>query len=381
MADAVLTINAGSSSLKFSVYRISEDDRLTLAAKGQVEGIGTSPRFVAEDAAWRVLVDRRWPDDRGLGSCRVLSHDRRLAARAFRRRGRCWRRAPRGAWRPRVRGAGRVDPAVVAKLEALCPLAPLHQPHNLAAIRAIAAVSRPPAGRLLRYRVPPRPSRARRLVRAATPVLRRRHPPLWLPRPFLRVHRERAARGRAGDRQGPRGGRPSRQRRQHVRDPGRPSIDSTMGFTALDGLPMGTRCGALDPGVVLHLIRAYGMDADAIERMLYHDCGLKGVSGHQQRHARPARERRPARRAGDRPVRLSHLPRARRACCGARRTGRPRIHGRDRRALARDPGRGSASTSPGSASSSTMRRTGRAGRASRPRAAGSRCMRSRPTRS
>jgi acetate kinase len=52
-----------------------------------------------------------------------------------------------------------------------------------------------------------------------------------------------------------------------------------MGFTALDGLPMGTRCGALDPGVVLHLIRTYGMDADAIERLLYHDCGLKGVSG------------------------------------------------------------------------------------------------------
>jgi acetate kinase len=57
------------------------------------------------------------------------------------------------------------------------------------------------------------------------------------------------------------------------------SIDSTMGFTALDGLLMGTRCGALDPGVVLHLNRAYGMRADAIERMLYHECGLKGVSG------------------------------------------------------------------------------------------------------
>jgi acetate kinase len=52
-----------------------------------------------------------------------------------------------------------------------------------------------------------------------------------------------------------------------------------MSFTALDGLPMGTRCGALDPGVVLHLNRAYGMDADAIEAMLYHECGLKGVSG------------------------------------------------------------------------------------------------------
>jgi acetate kinase len=56
-------------------------------------------------------------------------------------------------------------------------------------------------------------------------------------------------------------------------------MDSTMGLTALDGLPMGTRCGALDPGVVLHLSRAHGMDADAIERLLYHDCGLKGVSG------------------------------------------------------------------------------------------------------
>lgn len=57
------------------------------------------------------------------------------------------------------------------------------------------------------------------------------------------------------------------------------SQDSTMGFTALDGLPMGTRCGALDPGVVIHLMRAYGIDADAVERLLYKDCGLKGVSG------------------------------------------------------------------------------------------------------
>jgi acetate kinase len=57
------------------------------------------------------------------------------------------------------------------------------------------------------------------------------------------------------------------------------SVDSTMGFTALDGLPMGTRCGALDPGVVLHLIRAKGMSADEVERLLYHDCGLRGLSG------------------------------------------------------------------------------------------------------
>ena len=111
------------------------------------------------------------------------------------------------------------------------------------------------------------------------------------------------------------------------------SIDSTMGFTALDGLPMGTRCGALDPGVVLHLIRAYGMDADAIERMLYHECGLKGVSGISNDMRDAARERRPARAPRDRPVRLADLPRARRARRGAGRPRRPRVHGRNRRAL------------------------------------------------
>src|SRR5688500_6496331 len=67
MAGAVLTINAGSSSLKFAVYTIGEPQQPSLAAKGQVEGIGTSPRLVAEDAASRGLVERRWPDDRGLG--------------------------------------------------------------------------------------------------------------------------------------------------------------------------------------------------------------------------------------------------------------------------------------------------------------------------
>ena len=112
MADAVLTINAGSSSLKFSVYRIAERDQLELSAKGQVEGIGTAPHLVAEDAEGKVLVERRWPDDRGSGHDRVLSRGRRLAARAFRRPGVvARRRSPRRAWRHRVRRAGaRLDP-------------------------------------------------------------------------------------------------------------------------------------------------------------------------------------------------------------------------------------------------------------------------------
>jgi acetate kinase len=169
---------------------------------------------------------------------------------------------------------------VLARLEALCPLAPLHQPHNLAGIRAVAAVQ------------PDLPQ-----VACFDTAFHRGHPELadWyaLPRRFhdegirrygfhglsyeyiASVLPELAPEIAAG-----------RVVVAHLGSgasmcaiqAGR-SIDSTMGFTALDGLPMGTRCGALDPGVVLHLIRTCGMDADAIERMLYHDCGLKGVSG------------------------------------------------------------------------------------------------------
>jgi acetate kinase len=174
----------------------------------------------------------------------------------------------------------RVTPAVLARLEALCPLAPLHQPHNLAGIRAVAAVQ------------PDLPQ-----VACFDTAFHRGHPEIadWfaLPRRFhddgirrygfhglsyeyiasvLPEVAPEIARGRVvvahlgsgASMCAIRGGR---------------SQDSTMGFTALDGLPMGTRCGALDPGVVLHLIRAYGMDVDAVERMLYNECGLKGVSG------------------------------------------------------------------------------------------------------
>jgi len=280
MADAVLTINAGSSSLKFSVYRIGEQDQPRLLSKGQVEGIGTSPRLLAEDAEGQMLVDRCWPGDRGAGH-----------AEFFRVAG-SWLReqfsdtALLGVGHRVVHGGVdyarpvRVDPAVLEKLEALCPLAPLHQPHNLAGIRAVAAV------------LPDLPQ-----VACFDTAFHRAHPDVadWyaLPRRFYDdgirrygfhgLSYEFIARalpdvapdiadgrvvvahlGSGASMCAMRAGR---------------SIDSTMGFTALDGLPMGTRCGALDPGVVIHLNRAYGMDADAIERMLYHDCGLAGVSG------------------------------------------------------------------------------------------------------
>jgi acetate kinase len=281
LADAVLTINAGSSSLKFSLYRVGQRERLELAAKGQVEGIGTAPHLVAEDAEDRVLVDRRWPEDAASG------HDE-----FFRIVG-GWLRERLGD-RESLLGVGhrvvhggtefaapvRVSPALLAKLEALCPLAPLHQPHNLAGIRAVAAVQ------------PDLPQ-----VACFDTAFHRGHPELadWyaLPRRFyddgLRrygfhgLSYEYIASVLPEVAPGIAGGRVvvahlGSGASMCAMAAGR-SMDSTMGFTALDGLAMGTRCGALDPGVVLHLNRAYGMDADAIERMLYHECGLKGVSG------------------------------------------------------------------------------------------------------
>jgi hypothetical protein len=111
-----------------------------LAAKGQVEGIGTSPRLVAEDATGQRLVERRWPDDRGLGHnefFRVIGGWLREEFGDMARLG-VGHRVVHGA--VDYAAPVRVDPAVLAKLEALCPLAPLHQPHNLAGIRAVAAV-------------------------------------------------------------------------------------------------------------------------------------------------------------------------------------------------------------------------------------------------
>jgi acetate kinase len=279
MADSVLVLNAGSSSIKFSVYAIDDGD-LSLDSKGQVEGIGTKPQFVAKDPEGASLRDETFEiagaDGHGQalrqlgGWLRERLADDRLVAVGH--------RVVHGG--PDFAAPVEIDDAVLERLESLVPLAPLHQPHNLAAIRAIQAQM---PGLLQ--------------VACFDTAFHRSHPELadWfaLPRRFydegvrrygfhglsyeyiahaLREIAPEIADGRVvvahlgsgASMCGMKGGQ---------------SMDSTMGFTALDGLPMGTRCGALDPGVVLHLIRGYGMDADAIERLLYHDCGLKGVSG------------------------------------------------------------------------------------------------------
>jgi acetate kinase len=280
MPDAVLVLNAGSSSIKFSVYALGPDDRLDLDSRGQVEGIGTRPRFVASDGEGALLRDESFaaagPDGHGEALRRLaswlrerLSDDRVLAV---------GHRVVHGGVEFEAPVA--IDEAVLRRLDALVPLAPLHQPHNLAAIRALCAQM---PGLLQ--------------VACFDTAFHRSHPELAdrfaLPRRYydegirrygfhglsyeyiahrLREIAPEIAEGRVVVAHLGSGASMCAMRA------GR-SQDSTMGFTALDGLPMGTRCGALDPGIVIHLMRAYGMDADAIERLLYHDCGLKGVSG------------------------------------------------------------------------------------------------------
>jgi acetate kinase len=280
MPEAILVLNAGSSSIKFSVYALAQADRLSLDSKGQVEGIGSRPHFMADDADGASLRDEFFeitgPDGHGEamrnlgGWLRERLADDRLVAAGH--------RVVHGG--PNYAAPVAINDSVLTALERLVPLAPLHQPHNLAAIRAIQA------------HMPGLPQ-----VACFDTAFHRRHPELadWfaLPRRFYDEGIRRygfhglsyeyiagtlpaVAPEIAGGRVvvAHLGSGASMCAIQDDR-----SVDSTMGFTALDGLPMGTRCGALDPGVVLYLSRAHRMDADAIERMLYHDCGLRGVSG------------------------------------------------------------------------------------------------------
>jgi acetate kinase len=177
-------------------------------------------------------------------------------------------------------GPALVDDAVLERLQSLRPLAPLHQPHNLAAIRAIAAVA-PWLPQVACFDTAfhhSQPAVAQRfaLPRDLHDAGIRRYGFHGLSYEYIAsALRERdpdVARGRVvvahlG----------SGCSMCAMRD-GK-SIDSTMGFTALDGLPMGTRCGTLDPGVILYLLRERGMTADGIEKLLYQQSGLRGVSG------------------------------------------------------------------------------------------------------
>ncbi len=279
MIDAVLVLNAGSSSIKFSAF-VARDTGLELTLRGQVEGLFTSPRFVAKTAEGALVDEKSWGDGVKLGHEGAIDH-----LRAFLRgRGEGVRLAGIGH---RVVLGGlkyfepvRVDAQILAELEKLIPLVPLHQPHNLAPIR------------LALQRMPDVPQVAcfdtgfhhtnspltqlYALPQALTDAGVRRYGFHGLSYEYIAsVLAERAPRAAAGKTVVLHLGNGSSM----CALAGGRSMACTMGFSALDGVPMGTRCGALNPGVILFLLDHQKMDARAIEKLLYSQSGLLGVSG------------------------------------------------------------------------------------------------------
>jgi acetate kinase len=279
MSDYAVVLNAGSSSLKFCVYRRPEAQSWVLEARGQIEGIGTSPRFSAKDGSGDVLDDR--PLDNAV-------RDGRSALEALAD----WLRSRYGG--ARVLGVGHrvvhggakfagptiVTPEVVEELRKLVPLAPLHQPHNLAPIEAVSE------------RLPGVPQvacfdtsfhRGQAEVAELVPLPREicqsgvqrygfhglsyEYIASVLPQVAPEIASGRVIVAHLGS-----GASLCALRNGK-------SVDHTLGFTALDGLCMGTRPGAIDPGVVLYLFQELGLSAKDVEAILYKKSGLLGISG------------------------------------------------------------------------------------------------------
>lgn len=273
----IAVLNAGSSSIKFALYDSGAD--VALLYRGQIERIGVGPHLEVRDAAGKVVAEKRWSDDaldHHGATTEIMAHGQELLA------GR-----PVLAFGHRVVHGGtkfatpvRIDRAIVSELEALVPLAPLHQPHNLAPIEAImeAAPHLPQIACFdtAFHRTQPMLAQEFALPRELTAGGVRRYGFHGLSYDFvtsrLRATQPALAQGRLIIAHLGNGASLCATR------DGR-SVASTMGFTALDGLMMGTRAGALDPGVLLYLAQQRGMSFAAIEDLLYRRSGLLGVSG------------------------------------------------------------------------------------------------------
>jgi len=276
MADAIAVLNAGSSSLKFSVF----NDLLELELRGQIEGIHTAPHFAAKDRGGKLLAEKRWAEGAKLGHAGALDHlmayvRERLAGDKLVGIG---HRVVHGGME--YTQPVRVDAGVVKALEKFVPLAPLHQPHNLAPIR------------LLLERAPQLPQVAcfdTSFHRSNPEIAQMFALPAALHAQGVRRYGFHGLSYEYIASQLPSLDAKAAQGRTVVLHLGNgssmcamlgaKSVASTMGFTAVEGLPMGTRCGSLDPGVILYLMDQRGMDARAIEKLIYNESGLLGVSG------------------------------------------------------------------------------------------------------
>jgi acetate kinase len=276
MTGSILTLNAGSSSLKFALY---DGDPLTATARGEIENLGEAPHLLARDASGAVLAEQHWPV--GLADpfataleALMVFADAHLGGDGL------------SAVGHRVVHGGadhvapeRVTPALLDALEALTPLDPLHMPHNLAPMRAVTA-ARPALPQVACFDTAfhhdmPLVAQRIALPHAITQAGVRRYGFHGLSYEYIASRlpalSPRLAAGRVIVAH--LGSGASLCALQAGR-----SIDTTTGFSALDGLMMATRCGSIDPGVILYLGQL-GYSFSKIEDMLYRRSGLLGVSG------------------------------------------------------------------------------------------------------
>jgi acetate kinase len=275
-----VVLNAGSSSLKFCIYRRPNGDAWRLEARGQIEGIGTTPRFSAKDGAGGRLAERALDKDTVRDGRSALGS---LAA---------WMRSKYGG--SQVLGVGHrvvhggaryaaptiITPQVLDDLRQLIPLAPLHQPHNLAAIDAVSEQlpgvpqvacfdtsfhrGQPAVAEVVPL---PREISAKGVQRYGFHGLSYEYIASVLPQVAPEIADGRVIVAHLGS-----GASMCAMKNRR-------SVDSTLGFTALDGLCMGTRPGAVDPGVILYLFQSLGLSATEVETILYKKSGLVGISG------------------------------------------------------------------------------------------------------
>ena len=277
--DAVLVVNAGSSSVKFQTFDVHSGTEPRRLVQGQLDGIGTRPRLRAEASDGSQLIDKTFAPERvadvpaamaAAGDWLQETQKVKLVAVGH--------RVVHGG--PDYDRPILVDGEVLARLAQYCPLAPLHQPNNLAPIRSLLA-RRQDLPQVACFDTAFHRGHSLVVDHYAIPERFygegvRRYGFHGLSYEYiagrLRAVAPNIANGRVIV--------------AHLGSgasmcalAGGKSIESTMGFTALDGLPMGTRPGQIDPGVLLYLLNQKAMSPAALEKLLYHDSGLKGLSG------------------------------------------------------------------------------------------------------
>jgi acetate kinase len=277
--DAILVVNAGSSSLKFQIFSIEAPNTLTRLVKGQMDGIGTKPRLRVEGDGDSPKVDQVYPSEQ-VPDVTAAIH----TVEAWLRETQSFRLAAVGHrvvhGGPEFSRPVLIDEDVLRRLERYVPLAPLHQPHNLEPIRMLlarrgdlpqvacfdTAFHRGQSALADHFAIPEHfyAEGVRRYgfhglsYEYIAQRLREVAPAIASGRVIVAHLGSGASMCALSD--------------------GR-SIDTTLGFTALDGLPMGTRCGQIDPGVILYLIAQKGMAVEEVQDLLYRESGLKGLSG------------------------------------------------------------------------------------------------------